>query len=254
MKPELVLSIFPGIDLLGRAFEEVWPELCLVRGPDLLWGGDIHAFHPPAGVFDGVIGGPPCQAFSRLVHIIRAKGQTPKPNLIPEFERVVAEAQPRWFLMENVPAAPMPHVPPYLTRQVTFNNRWASEAPEQNRERVFSLGTLDGRALSPSICAVENGRYERAVVATSSKEGALAKSQQELANGTSRRLKASVLPGQMPRRTIARCAELQGLPSDFLASAPFTASGKYQVIGNGVPLPMGRAIARAVLAALEAAP
>jgi site-specific DNA-cytosine methylase len=28
-------------------------------------------------------------------------------------------------------------------------------------------------------------------------------------------------------------------------------NGKYQVIGNGVPLPMGRAIARAVKAAIQ---
>ena len=36
---DLVLSIFPGIDLLGRAFEN--EGFCVVRGPDLLWGGDI---------------------------------------------------------------------------------------------------------------------------------------------------------------------------------------------------------------------
>ena len=54
----------------------------------------------------------------------------------------------------------------------------------------------------------------------------------------------------MPRRTIERCAELQGLPPDFLRDAPFTASGKYEVIGNGVPLPMGRAVARAVKRAM----
>lgn len=53
---DLVLSIFPGIDLLGRAFEE--EGFCVVRGPDLLWGGDVRAFHPPAGVFGGVIGVP----------------------------------------------------------------------------------------------------------------------------------------------------------------------------------------------------
>src|SRR6185503_20744824 len=104
----LVLSLFPGIGLLDMAFEEA--GFCVVRGPDLLWGGDVRAFHPPAGKFEGVIGGPPCQAFSRLVHIVRAKGQTPRPNLIPEYERVVAEAAPAWFLMENVPEAPEPVV------------------------------------------------------------------------------------------------------------------------------------------------
>ena len=51
---ELVLSLFPGIGLLDQAFEE--QGFCVVRGPDLLWGGDIKQFHPPAGKFDGVNG------------------------------------------------------------------------------------------------------------------------------------------------------------------------------------------------------
>ncbi len=245
-----MLSLFPGIGLLDRAFEE--EGFCVVRGPDVLWGGDIRLFHPPAGVFDGVIGGPPCQAFSRLVHIVKAKGQTPKPNLIPEFERVVREAQPDWFVMENVEAAPEPVVPGYIVRSAVYNNRWAPEMPEQNRERRFSFGTPDGLCLAPDVAAFTNPLYERAVVATSSKEGALAKSQEELRDGTSRRLQrqASALAGQTPRRSVERCAELQGLPVDFLKDAPFTAAGKYLVIGNGVPLPMGRAIARAVKRAL----
>src|SRR6266852_4876882 len=62
-----VLSLFPGIGLLDMAFEE--EGFCVVRGPDLLWGGDIRRFHPPAGKFDGVIGGPPCQMFSRMRHL-----------------------------------------------------------------------------------------------------------------------------------------------------------------------------------------
>ncbi len=251
MSAPLILSIFPGIDLLGRAFEE--EGFTVVRGPDVLWGGDIHSFHPPAGVFAGVIGGPPCQSFSRLVHIVRAKGQTPKPNLIPEFERVIREAQPEWFLMENVPQAPVPNVDGYLIDAHLYNNRWAPEAPEQNRERLFAFGTRDGRRIQIECCAMENPSYERAVVATSSKEGALAKSQEELRNGISPRMKraASVLAGQTPRRTVERCAELQGLPRDFLKDAPFTASGKYQVIGNGVPLFTGRAIARAIRKAIS---
>jgi len=217
-----------------------------------LWGGNIKAFHPPVGKFDGVIGGPPCQAFSRLVHIIRAKGQTPAPNLIPEFERVVNEAAPEWFLMENVPAAPEPWPNGYNTSSRFLNNRAFGQ--EQNRQRRFTFGSKNvphpWRWLE--FAALEAMDYERAVVAQSSKEGALAKSQEELRDGTSRRMqrRASVLPGQMPRRTVARCAELQGLPADFLADAPFTAAGKYEAIGNGVPIPMGRAIAKAVRMAL----
>ena len=59
------------------------------------------------------------------------------------------------------------------------------------------------------------------------------------------------MPGQMPRRSFERCCELQGLPRDFLADAPFTSAGKYLVVGNGVPLPMGRAVAKAVKRALN---
>lgn len=45
----IILSLFPGIDLLGRAFEEM--GFCVVRGPDKLWGGDIKNFRPPDGIF-----------------------------------------------------------------------------------------------------------------------------------------------------------------------------------------------------------
>ena len=99
MITQLVLSLFPGIGLLDRAFEE--EGFVIVRGPDLLWGGEIKTFHPPAGKFDGVIGGPPCQIFSVMKRLNpRAGGK--HGNLIPEFERCVIEAQPAWCLMENV--------------------------------------------------------------------------------------------------------------------------------------------------------
>jgi site-specific DNA-cytosine methylase len=41
------------------------------------------------------------------------------------------------------------------------------------------------------------------------------------------------------------------LPGDFLSLAPFTTEAKRHAIGNGVPLPMGRAIAKAVREATE---
>src|SRR5438105_11342189 len=102
---KVVLSLFPGIGLLDMAFE--LEGFCVVRGPDLLWGGDIRRFHPPAGKFDGVIGGPPCQEWSPLRYLVEHHhGYSSKyGNLIPEFGRVVEAARPSWFLMENVPAA-----------------------------------------------------------------------------------------------------------------------------------------------------
>jgi DNA (cytosine-5)-methyltransferase 1 len=49
---------------------------------------------------DLIVGGPPCQGFS--IQRIGADAD-PRNNLILEFARIVAEARPRLFFMENVP-------------------------------------------------------------------------------------------------------------------------------------------------------
>ncbi len=157
----LVLSLFPGIGLLDRGFED--EGFCVVRGPDLLWGGDVKRFHPPAGRFDGVIGGPPCKRFSRLRYLVEANGYDLAEDLIPEFVRCVAEAGPAWFLMENVPQAPVPSVAGYHVHQLLLNNRWCGG--DQNRLRRFSFGTQDGRKLLPRVETFESMSYTPAVLA-----------------------------------------------------------------------------------------
>ena len=103
----LVLSLFPGIDLFGRAFEE--EGFCVVRGPDIIYGQDARTWSVIKGKFDVVIGGPPCKSFSTA-----NRGNIPNQgNLIPEFERLVKEAQPKVFVMENVREAPKVHVEKY---------------------------------------------------------------------------------------------------------------------------------------------
>jgi DNA (cytosine-5)-methyltransferase 1 len=159
----LVLSLFPGIGLLDMAFEE--EGFCIVRGPDLLWGGDVRRFHPPAGKFDGVIGGPPCQLFSQMRHINPNVGV--HGNQIPEFERVVKETRPVWFVMENVKDAPAPIVDGYVVDQEFLNNRWLGE--EQNRLRRFSFGSRDGRRLRIETTALESPLYERAITSCAGK-------------------------------------------------------------------------------------
>lgn len=248
----LVLSLFPGIGLLDMAFEA--EGFCVVRGPDLLWGGDIHRFHPPAGKFDGVIGGPPCQAFSRLRHIVEANGYQTAPNLIPEFERVVAEAEPRWFVMENVPDAPTPSVEtergPYHVQSALCRDVWCGG--QTDRLRRFSFGWR--RSLHHPYCP----RFEIETVALHYPNPARAVTcdtrQVPVAIGGSGKRKG--IGGALPRsgkaESIASMLELQGLPADFFGDAPFTQSGMKKMIGNGVPLPMGRAVARAVRKALDA--
>jgi DNA (cytosine-5)-methyltransferase 1 len=242
---QLVLSLFPGIGLLDMAFEA--EGFCVVRGPDLLWGGDIRSFHPPAGKFDGVIGGPPCQRFSRLANIVIAvHGEASlAPDLIPEFERCVDEAQPAWFLMENVPAAPTPMPRGYAVHDQVINNRWLGE--EQNRTRRFSFGSKNEAFLRVDEFALYNPTFEPAVCSTAGGRRA------SVAIGGSGKPKGK--QGRRPEhrlrnRTLAKLCELQGLPPDFLTDAPFTKSEKERVVGNGVPLPMGRAVAKAVKRAL----
>lgn len=218
----LVLSLFPGIGLFDLAFEE--QGFCVVRGPDVLWGGDVRRFHPPAGRFEGVIGGPPCQGFSTASQLTPGwKGE----NLIPEFERCVFEAQPTWFVMENVRHAPLPAVVGYVVEDVLVNNRCFGE--RQNRVRRFSFGTRDGRRLAiDGVTLFEHPEFARCAMASEGSTG--------YCNHK----------GYSPRRPWPEFCELQGLPPDYLDKSPFTLTAKYRVVGNGVPLPMGRAIARAV--------
>ena len=233
---QLVLSLFPGIGILDRAFEE--EGFCVVRGPDLLWGGDIRRFHPPTGVFSGVIGGPPCQAHSQLVHIVRARGYRVAEDLIPEFERVVAEAQPVWFVMENVVPAPLPEVPGYHVAPTVLDNRWLGE--EQSRKHRFSFGTRDGRRLIyDGLVIFEHPTWAPRVMASGMADGHVS---------GKKRLKSL---GRSSRARLRESLRLQGLPEDYLDHCPFTVEAAQRVIGNAVALPMGRALARAVKRALD---
>lgn len=231
MSAPLVLSLFPGIGLLDRAFEE--EGFCVVRGPDLLWGGDVRAFHPPPGRFDGVIGGPPCQRFSRLAALVRhAHGEDAvAEDLIPEYERCVAEAAPAWFLMENVEAAPLPVVPGYRVDAHLISDR-DHAGGVSTRERRFSFGTRDGRPLALDWWAppVPAERLNAAIGSGCTWQ-----------DGRPVSLHNAV--------EFRRSCRAQGLPDDF--DLPhLTAKGRQKAVGNGVPLPMGRAVAQAVRRAL----
>lgn len=236
---ELVLSLFPGLDLLGRAFSEAgW---CVVLGPDVLWGRDVREFHAPSGCFSGIIGGPPCQIFSRLRHLNPLAGQK-HGNLIPEFERVVAEAQPCWWLMENVPDAPSPEVAGYQVHRLVLNNRWLGEA--QDRTRAFAFGTTDGRRLVVEVALFEAPEYRQAVTRA-------ARAVPVKLGGSGKVKRTYTEAGQ--RATVADMLVAQGAEPSLLDESPFTTEGSRRLIGNAVPLPMGRAIATAVRRALEAA-
>jgi DNA (cytosine-5)-methyltransferase 1 len=201
----MLLSIFPGIDLFGRAFEE--EGFCVVRGPDVLWGGDIRGFHPEPGAFWGVFGGSPCQDFSR---VRRAPATGYGLEMLGEFRRVVVEACPEWFLLENVPGCPDVKIDGYGWQRVDVNQGWYSGV---NRLRHFQFGSRGG-----VVVEVEKGR-----TVVGLQPAALAHDVRGF-------------------RTV--CA-LQGLSPSF-ALPSFRIGEAVKAVGNGVPLVLGRTVARAI--------
>lgn len=214
---QLVLSLFPGIDLLGRGFEA--EGFSVVRGPDLVWGGDICTFDVPASRFDGVIAGSPCQDFSKR----RRKAPTGYGlAMLAEFVRVVLAASPEWFLLENVSGVPDIEVPGYSVQR--FDLRASECGLAQGWLRHFQYGSRCGLVLSLARPAARAGDDE---------------------------LEPAVLASDT-RRGWADACELQGLPRNFSIPA-LTKEARYRAVGNGVPIPMGRLLARAVLSPVNPA-
>lgn len=222
IRNNLVLDVPPGIGLLSMAFES--EGYCVVNGPDLLWGRDMRGWHPVKGTFEGVIGGPPCQIYSTL-RLANPYCGLEHGDLITEWVRIVSEASPDWFLMENVRDAPLPQVVGYVVFSYLLNNRWFGA--EQNRVRRFSFGTQGSQGLNLDVALFEHPNYETAVLAGHD-------------DYISRR------GWNAPARPLARLCELQGVSLNRFKDCPFTIHGLKYCIGNGVPLPMGRAVAKAV--------
>lgn len=203
----LILSLFPGIGLLDAAFEQA--GYCVVRGPDSLWGGDIRRFHAPAGAFEGVIGGSPCQDFSIARRAIPPTGDG--VAMLAEFVRVVTEARPVWWLLENVPPVPDVTISGYSWQRLDLNAAFFGSP--QSRVRHFQFGDSAGRSLvidRPAVKGAEGGE---------------------------------TVTGKFGDFALA--CEYQGLPSGF--SLPgFTKAAAIQAVANGVPLPMGLAVACAI--------
>jgi len=242
MVDELLLSVFPGIGMLDRGFEgEGW---CVVRGPDLLWGRDVRGWSPPGDVFGGVIGGPPCKAFSRLRRVFDLP---PADNLIPEFERIVAEAAPRWFLMEMVPEGPLPEVVGYEVSDVVIRDVWVGG--DTKRKRRFSFGTPEGLKLDmgPEMKLLHDPEPLPAICASASTWVPV-----RIGGSKTRKTAAGRVYGDKTKAFFEQAKVAQGLPDDFDLPG-MTVRGKIAAIGNGVPIPMACAIARAVRRALMAA-
>jgi len=211
--PPLVLSLFPGVDLLGRAF--TWAGHCVVAGPDLILDQRIEDFHAPPGRFDGVIGGPPCVNYSDANrHRDSAEGD----RLVLEFLRVVDEARPVWWLMENVRNVPNVRLRGYRVQRLDCTD-WEFGGPS-GRLRHVQFGHVDGWIIRP-VRTTDRRPVTPVPTLTTAPAG----------------------PGDRYGR---RCAKMG---FGRLALSCLTPAARRRVIGNGVPWGMGAALARAVQAA-----
>ena len=211
---QLILETFTGIGLLGIGFKEA--GFCVVSAGDIILGSHhaIENFHAPRGKFDGVIGGSPCQNFSKLN---RKPNFTEGVRLMNEFKRIVLESGCNWFLLENVPESPDIEIDGYQVQRFMLNAKHCGS--NQNRNRKFQFGSKDGLFLN-------------------------------IKRETSPSNIQSCVTAQSDERTKQNMCELQGLDKDFDLE-DFTVSGFKKVVGNGVNVHVSRKLAFAIRDATE---
>ncbi|GAB4066198.1 DNA (cytosine-5-)-methyltransferase [Angustibacter speluncae] len=125
---------------------------------------------------DLLIGGPPCTPFSKSGFWLdwKRQGLDPDASLLQAYTRVLAEAKPRFFVLENVYALTYNNSasrPSYerLQREIvaagyTFTAKVLNAADfgvPQARPRLFIIGARKGERLPEHPEATHGGRWER---------------------------------------------------------------------------------------------
>jgi DNA (cytosine-5)-methyltransferase 1 len=214
---ETVLSLFPGVGLLEMPFVEA--GYSVVRGPDLFHGGDMRTFRVSRGLYNGILAGPPCQGFSAANEF---RGDMTHHSVINSLEmlaiavKTIEASQPDWFLIENVPSVPSVLIDGYKIQTIAVNDY--EFGGNQIRWRKLQFGHRDGLHLR--LKRINEGSPRR-------KRG--------------RRPTAITTKPRSKNMTYADQCRLQGLtkPIDLPG---MTRTLKFRLIGNGVPLPIGRAV------------
>ncbi|WP_324170977.1 DNA cytosine methyltransferase [Sulfurimonas sp.] len=211
---QLVLSLFSGVGLLDQAFRE--NGFCVVSAGDLITGQDVRDFTGMKNKFSGVIGGSPCQDFSGLKRV-----KTDYSNkMIIEFLRVVSECEPDWYLLENVKGVP---------NLTDLNKNSVTPLREYSHQRIdINQGWYDDYS---RLRHIQFGSKQNFYL--------------DIPRGTMKNIISGCALASDDRSFKELC-HIQGLPSDYDLK-DFNVKGKKKAVGNGVPLSVGRVLAKAVL-------
>jgi DNA (cytosine-5)-methyltransferase 1 len=233
----LVLSLFPGADLLGKAFENA--GFCVVRGPEIILGQDIRDWCSMPGKFDLVIGGSPCQSHSQAVISAGGAKAAKHQDLVPEFARIVHESGSgvAW-VHENVKGSPSPEE---YGIEVVYDELLDAHWFGAKQHRVRRI--TSNLPLKPVLVPARQRHPDPwpTITATEHKVSA----------GSSWRTMRQRAGRKVGRKmTIDEVNDAMGLPEGF-ETPGLLQSTKYEVRGNGVPMPLGDAIADAVVRSMR---
>lgn len=125
---------------------------------------------------DLLVGGPPCTAFSKSGFWLdwKRNGADPAASLLQAYTRVLSEARPRWFILENVYALTFDNKAsrPAFKRLLAeieaagYSYQWqvlnaADYGVPQLRPRLFVVGACRGERIPELPVPSHHGKWER---------------------------------------------------------------------------------------------
>jgi DNA (cytosine-5)-methyltransferase 1 len=137
--------------------------------------------------------------------------------MLAELSRLITEARPNWCLVENVPGIPTLLIDGYTNQRF---NLFASEfGLSHKRNRTFQFLSRTGDRLT--VPRGSESHFKKP------------------------KLKPTPLASKTGKRNFADFCEMMGLPRRFTLPG-LSRRAQYRAVGNGVPFPMGRAVAIAI--------
>lgn len=138
--------------------------------------------------------------------------------MLEEYGRIVRESAGSWFCCENVPGVTELRVEGFELQRLTVDCREVGN--RQSRLRCIQFGSRDSSTIQLERVTVRrNDPFEPCVMASEGR--------------------------RVTRRRFEEVCTLQGLPPGFELPG-LTLEAAYRAVGNGVPLELARAVARAV--------